>query len=369
VGVASAYIYGQCWHNGLTPPSTNPAPGLIAQLGYGPSASYPPGHPGWSWTTASFHSQTNQPDNDEYRGKLTINTPGTYDYAFRFSLNGIDWIYCDLDTTTNGYTSSQAGVIVVKPVPLDYGDTPSTYPTLFADNGARHVESKIFLGAHLDMELDGQPSAGADGDDLDADGDDEDGILLASQITRGNKMDFAAWIAYSTATGGYLNAWVDLNADGDWDDLYEHALIDEKVNTVGTNSFAMEIPDNATPGETYVRFRYASTPGLDCKGLAEDGEVEDYMITIFQEIPPVKLNITNIMEVASNNTVMIWWNSVSNIVYQMQLNTNLMLAPLSWTNVGAQVVGPLDQQSDTNAISRDRYYRITVPYVTPLPSP
>ena len=45
----------------------------------------------------------------------------------------------------------------------DFGDAPDPpYPTLFVNNGARHVISpRVYLGARVDGEFDGQPNATA----------------------------------------------------------------------------------------------------------------------------------------------------------------------------------------------------------------
>ena len=58
---------------------------------------------------------------------------------------------------------------------LDFGDAPdSTYPTLLADNGARHqVVSNWYLGNLVDAELDGQPN---NQDDVIGMDDDEEGV-------------------------------------------------------------------------------------------------------------------------------------------------------------------------------------------------
>ncbi|HPE41625.1 MAG TPA: GEVED domain-containing protein, partial [Thermotogota bacterium] len=64
-------------------------------------------------------------------------------------------------------------------VPVDYGDLPGGYPTLYSDNGARHLLPTVnpILGLLVDGETDGVPSAAADGDDL-ADSADEDGVTI-----------------------------------------------------------------------------------------------------------------------------------------------------------------------------------------------
>ncbi len=117
VGTPSEDIYGRCWHNGLTPPSTNAAPGLIAQVGYGPDGSDTPWDSSWSWFGTTFNSQTSEPNNDEYVGTVTIASTGRYDYAYRYSLNGTDWTYADADGSTGGYTNTQAGDIIVSALP------------------------------------------------------------------------------------------------------------------------------------------------------------------------------------------------------------------------------------------------------------
>ena len=67
---------------------------------------------------------------------------------------------------------------------MDWGDLPSTYGTLLADNGPRHSNSGLKLGANFDREPNGQPvAAGTDavGDDNaqripPPTVDDEDGV-------------------------------------------------------------------------------------------------------------------------------------------------------------------------------------------------
>ena len=62
---------------------------------------------------------------------------------------------------------------------FDFGDAPSPYATIRADDGARHVLAGPTLGSLRDLEADGQPTAAADGDDTDAT-DDEDGVTFGT---------------------------------------------------------------------------------------------------------------------------------------------------------------------------------------------
>ena len=152
---------------------------------------------------------------------------------------------------------------------IDFGDAPDTYGTLFESDGARHeFRVNFFLGQGVDSEQDGQPSAGAN---LDLD----DGVAFPNEIRAG----FDLPITVTASTAGRLDAWIDLNADGDWDDAGEHVFVSHEL-VAGENDLAVSLPLGSDIGETYARFRFSSTGGLTPTGLATDGEVEDYRITI-----------------------------------------------------------------------------------------
>ena len=167
---------------------------------------------------------------------------------------------------------------------MDFGDAPDpTYPTLFVSNGARHtIDPDVYLGAKIDGEGDGQPDAYAAGDDFDG-GDDEDGVLIPSSLTPGGM----ASVQVTASVKGVLNAWVDWNADGDWDDADEHVFVDTSLNG-GGNSLTLLVPGKAVAGKTFARFRFSTARGLDYAGLAYDGEVEDYQVTITEIVIPGK---------------------------------------------------------------------------------
>jgi hypothetical protein len=106
-------IYGQVWIDGYTQ-TIGPTPGLWAQVGYGPDGSDPEGHAGWLWVDAEFNDDVG--GNDEFRGQLLPEAAGTFDYAYRYSIDGgSTWTYADLDGTGNGYEPSQAGNLTVNP--------------------------------------------------------------------------------------------------------------------------------------------------------------------------------------------------------------------------------------------------------------
>ncbi len=161
---------------------------------------------------------------------------------------------------------------------LDFGDAPDpTYPTLLANDGARHVlVPGIQLGPQIDWEPDGQPTIPADGDDLNGLAD-EDGVAFIGPLPQGG----LAQVNVTASVAGFLDAWVDFNGDGDWADANEQVFAGQLLNA-GGNPLFFSVPLSARPGPTYARFRF-STQGaasLSYTGLAPDGEVEDYLVHI-----------------------------------------------------------------------------------------
>ncbi len=162
---------------------------------------------------------------------------------------------------------------------LDFGDAPDPgYPTLLVNNGARHIIGPMFLGARVDAELDGQPSANADADDLNppAGPDDEDGVTFhTTLISR-----VPNTITVTTSIGGYLQAWLDANGDGDWADAGEQVITD-RLLVPGPNQVNFLVPAmNLGVTRTMMRFRLSGVTGLGYNGLAPDGEVEDYSVKV-----------------------------------------------------------------------------------------
>lgn len=172
----------------------------------------------------------------------------------------------------------------------DYGDAPQDNvfyhyetSTALGGNAAKHViVSGFYLGGSVDYESDGQPSDLADGD-----GDDEDGIAFDSLLLpAGQWAEFTATLFdTSSLDDARLNAWIDFNRDGDWDDPGEQIFTDEPLSD-GDNALSFLVPaleEGAEVGHTYARFRLNSGGGLDYYGPASNGEVEDYLVWVVPE--------------------------------------------------------------------------------------
>ena len=148
--------------------------------------------------------------------------------------------------------------------------------------------------------------------------DDEDGVTFVSEenpygvLNRG----VALPIDVSVTGGGVLEAWIDFNADGDWDDPGEQIIpqpntasfqairnellppelqgvvsnVFSDTGGVSTRTFGVVVPDTVpnppTAVTTYARFRVSQEGGLTPEGLALSGEVEDYAIQILPGLPP-----------------------------------------------------------------------------------
>jgi len=167
----------------------------------------------------------------------------------------------------------------------DFGDAPDPlYPTILANNGARHVLSPLlFLGVNIDPEPDGQADPNANGDDLDLDPfnpplnvDDEDGVVFTSALVPGQTARAEVFVTAPVGPG-YLWGWLDFLGDG-WD--VGDVIVAGVPVVQGTNSVQFLVPPTASTGPTYARFRLGSDPLIEIGGAAGSGEVEDYLVMI-----------------------------------------------------------------------------------------
>ncbi|MBU1072996.1 hypothetical protein KKG45_07095, partial [bacterium] len=150
------------------------------------------------------------------------------------------------------------------------------YPTLLANNGARHlIVANIFLGMSIDAEPDGQPDPNALGDDNDGN-DDEDGVVFTTALVPGQPAN----VDVTASQPGYLHAWIDFNSNGNWSEADEHVFAGMAL-LGGLNTLTFNVPAAAASGQTFARFRFStSTVVLPFDGSASDGEVEDYEVAI-----------------------------------------------------------------------------------------
>jgi hypothetical protein len=213
--------------------------------------------------------------------------------------------------------ASQLGVGAGFPTSYDFGDAPDSYGTTLAASGAFHSPFGPVLGpsGDRDREANGTPTPAANGDDLQVGtfspgpvpaGDDErgvfnfrtDGVAGAPNtfvfrqlgISKGS-VDIQVNDLVPTNDDvvffpAYINAYIDWNRDGDFHEKNELAISAAKVTKSGTGTYAFTIPDgtSAKGGPSFMRVRVHSAfdnpTVLPPLGHANDGEVEDYAITL-----------------------------------------------------------------------------------------
>ena len=151
-----------------------------------------------------------------------------------------------------------------------------------------NIVAGVQLGAAIDSDATSIASVNADGD-----GADDDGVTIPT-LTAGSSATITADVI---GAGGYLQAWIDWNGDGDFldtiDGVSEQISINAQDNVTGVAghtsdadtqagqiSIAVSVPASAITTQTFGRFRWSSTQGLDSTTAAGDGEVEDYQLLI-----------------------------------------------------------------------------------------
>ena len=115
-GQSTPLVYGRVFEAGLTNIAGASAQ-LRAEVGYGAAGIDPATTPGFLWTPSIFNVQIG--NDDEYQGSFTAPAAGSYGYATRFSRDGTNWTYCDLNGAgSNGgltFEAAQLGVLTTTP--------------------------------------------------------------------------------------------------------------------------------------------------------------------------------------------------------------------------------------------------------------
>ncbi|HEV7667588.1 MAG TPA: IPTL-CTERM sorting domain-containing protein [Thermoanaerobaculia bacterium] len=168
---------------------------------------------------------------------------------------------------------------------VDFGDLPNSYGTVIGSNGANHgVLPGFSLGTAIDGEPDGQPSPGADGDDLTGVPDDEDGVSFNTGATA---MVTACGTSNLTVTltapvgiiQARLDGWVDYDGDGSFSEPRDRVATGV-ILVPGPNTVSFTAPCDARSVASYARFRMSTTGVANSNGPAMDGEVEDYAVIV-----------------------------------------------------------------------------------------
>ncbi len=217
-------------------------------------------------------------------------------------LTGTDGIYeLTLNAVGAGIADLATNVLVTGatddweklPAIFDFGDAPDSYGTLDASGGPYHFASGPRLGATRDNENDANAPLDGTGDDVTNTGsaDDEDGSLVLAPIVRYG----TSGVRITASASAFLDAWLDLNANGVFDEPAERfgaggfGTAGSLAVPAGTTTIILDIPASVTvvPTTSYARFRLSTAGSLaPDTGFTLDGEIED-QVALIAAPPPL----------------------------------------------------------------------------------
>lgn len=198
-----------------------------------------------------------------------------------------------ITTDNNGSGNHEYDLGLVCNITYDYGDLPdiangttgvTDYETYDSTGGPSHqIIAGLFLGDTVDIDTDGFPDPEALGDDTDHI-DDEDGVTIFSSlnIIPGGSIRLPLSVTNTTGDTAYVEAWIDWNGDGDFDEPNE-MVIDLKDNEDGVfpSFLTINIPNDAVKGvQVGFRIRISNEDNMTPYGRVASGEIEDYLLGI-----------------------------------------------------------------------------------------
>lgn len=222
-------------------------------------------------------------------------TPGTFNYtppAGTVLNAGNDQTLAVVFTPVDSvhYQPSVARIEIDVVASVDRGDAPQSYGVTDAANGPTHLVTTLTLGATVDADLTSLGSDLADGD-----GPDDDGVVFSTSLVADPNIATRGSIVVTASEASRLDAWIDFDRDGTFNRVTEHIAGGISMDLVaGENFLPIVVPAGASPGLTFARFRISTGGDLLPTGPADDGEVEDYALTLLDGETPstIELNLT-----------------------------------------------------------------------------
>ncbi len=210
-------------------------------------------------------------------GNLYLSNNGN-GYIYRVSINGAESsaIFFAYGPSSNSNDGARCALAAIEAGDaVDFGDAPDSYGSSFDNAGARHSISTLYLGNSIDADTDAYVFPLSD--DLSDNNDDDDGINFPVGFEIGES---AFVLASVSGSGGYLNAWIDFDLDGEFQN--DEQIITGLAISEGTSNLPISIPSWALPGDSWARFRISSIASIGPTGGVSDGEVEDYPVTVVE---------------------------------------------------------------------------------------
>ncbi len=172
---------------------------------------------------------------------------------------------------------------------LDFGNArPGSN---LADDGARYG---VLAGFQLGPTISGEADAVAT--------DVNDGVVFVSPFFAGGAATATVDVRLGGQSRGFLQAWIDFNKDGDFNDPGEKVITDLRLGE-GVHTISLPIPANALTGPTQARFRYGWERGMGPNGFGSAGEVEDYTVNIFGDSPQAIDDVASVNQDSAGNVL------------------------------------------------------------------
>ena len=168
--------------------------------------------------------------------------------------------------STGGANNLQKVCVISAPeqVLVDYSDAPASY-----QSPSHIIVDGIRMGANVSEDVAGYDDATASADSFD------DGVTFPASLPGVDPV-----VVDVSGDGGYLQAWVDWNRDGDFDDADEQ-IAQNLQDEDGDGTIEFIVPPSAAAqnaNDVIARFRWSTQSDLNAYDGADDGEVEDYLI-------------------------------------------------------------------------------------------
>lgn len=191
----------------------------------------------------------------------------------------------------------------------DFGDAPIIYgnPIHTRVNGIR-------LGASNTDDTGPFNSADASGDIGD------DGITIPV-LSGGTPATITTNV---TGAGGFLQGWIDWNANSSFNDPGEQIAIDlQDTDGNGIIDIPITVPTNANMStQTFARFRWSTSSGITTNTAVGDGEVEDYQLPLILPMPVADITAVKTVEVYDPASVGLYMTPGNEVIYKITVSNS-----------------------------------------------
>lgn len=247
--------------------------------------------------------------------------------------------------------SAYSGTFQIIPVPSPGAVVTTTTPiwVTIAGDGSASLSAPLEFGVIAGSDSGNGSLAGstpvAQGAYLGASPVLDDGVFFGNGIKKGtNTVTIVSSVAHSNVV---LNAWLDLNKDGDFNDANERIFTNVKL-TPGQHDYTFTIPQNIFDDSVLpdaarlaANMRFRVGPTLNVGPTANDsfGEIEDYKVYITQAADSGLIAVDDVFTYEEDTDGQVF-NVLAND--KSFFNRSLKIVPGSITNISPVETPPLD---------------------------